>query len=95
MPVFTVATKYEENDEQLKDRITELFPSDHYEVGRGQWLVSFTGTAKELYLKIAPATEETPYTIKGTTVFGIGGYFGVTSRDMWEWMATKLGGKTA
>jgi hypothetical protein len=96
MPIFTVATKYEENDELLRNRITELFPTDNYDVGRGQWLISFTGTAKDLYLKLAPpASDDNPYTIKGTTVFGIGGYFGVTSRDMWEWIATKLGGKPA
>jgi len=32
---------------------------------------------------------------KKFVVFGIGGYFGVHARDIWEWMATKLGGKFA
>ena len=88
--IFTVATIHETNDDLLKSRITDLFPEDHYEIGRGQWLVVYNGTAKELYLKIAPPSEETPYSIKGTTVFGVQGYFGVAPRDLWDWMSTKL-----
>jgi len=90
MPIFTVATKHEENDDFIKSRIELLFPEDHYDVGRGQWLVAFGGTAKDLYLRIAVPDGDNPYTLKGTTVFGIAGYFGLTSRDMWEWVATKL-----
>src|SRR5216684_3426643 len=92
--IFSVATIHAKaNDELLKTRIAELFPSDHYEIGRGQWLVFFPGTAQELYVKLAPPADDNPYPLTGTTVFGISGYFGVASRDMWDWMATKL--KTA
>src|SRR5215216_3744979 len=52
MPIFIVATSNTEIDSALKNRITEAFPTDHYEIGRGQWLISFTGTARELYTKL-------------------------------------------
>jgi hypothetical protein len=93
MALFTVSTKHEGNDEVLAQRIAALFPGDHYEIGRGQWLVSFSGTAKDLYTKLDPQPGN--YTFKGTVVFGIGGYFGVASRDMWEWIAAKLEQKNA
>ena len=101
MGLFITATIHESNDARLKDRIVKLFPENNYEIGRGQWLISFGGTAKELYEKISPdvPSSELPagasavQPLSGTVVFGIGGYFGRASRDMWEWMTTKLGGK--
>jgi hypothetical protein len=96
MPIFIVLTTNAGTDTVLKGRITEQFPSDNYEIGRGQWLVSFGGTTKELYTKLSPefALQQTNPLIN-TVIFGIGGYFGVASRDMWEWLSTKLGGKSA
>ena len=95
MPIFTVNTKNPENDEPLGMRITALFPDNFYEVGRGQWLVVFAGTARELYAKLFPEPEF-PLSKKGITIFGMAGYAGNASRDMWEWIATRLaGGKSA
>jgi hypothetical protein len=97
MPLFIVATTKAEIDPLLKDRITENFPTDHYEIGRGQWLVSFNGTATELYKKLSPeyTQEKQPYPLQSTVVFGIAGYFGIASIDMWEWVRTRLGSKSA
>ena len=94
MPIFTVNTRYSENDELLATRISALFPDAHYTVGRGQWLVVFDGTAKELYEKLFPETEF-PLPRKGVAMFGIAGYYGNASLDMWEWIANKLGTKVA
>lgn len=55
MPVFIISTPYEKNDPALKGRINEEFPNENYEVGRGQWLVAFKGTARQLYDKLLPS----------------------------------------
>jgi len=92
MTVFIVASKYPDNDATIKDNIAEQFPTDYYEIGRGQWLVAFNGTARGLHTKLIPEATVPSLPMGGIVVFGIGGYYGMASRDMWEWMATKLGG---
>jgi hypothetical protein len=92
MSVFIIATKDPKMDEVLKERIAKQFPADYYDIGRGQWLVAYNGTAKALFTEL---TEDKQPVVKGTVVFGIGGYYGFAARDMWEWVATKLGGKLA
>lgn len=89
MGVFGVVNIIPTNDPLVKTRITEQCPDNYYELGRGQWFVAFNGTAPELYKKLFPQN------LTGTVVFGIGGYYGFTSRGFWEWLATKLGGKLA
>jgi len=102
--IFLVATIHDVNDAILRQKILVTFQEgDFYEIGRGQWLVLFAGTAKELYQKLSPLPKEVisptegvqpaAQVLTGTIVLGVAGYFGVASRDMWEWMAVKLGGK--
>ncbi len=90
MVIYTVATKFPANDEMLKSRITEQFSTDYYEIGRGHWLVAFSGTSKELYAKLFPEPE-LPLPSKDVVVFGISGYYGIAPQDVWEWMKVKLG----
>jgi hypothetical protein len=93
MPVFLIATKNPDNDEKLADRIKQEFPSDHYEVGRGLWFVSFPGVARDLYLKLVPEYSSDKWEqtgITSTMIIALGGYWGLMSRDMWDWIATKL-----
>src|SRR5207302_2353856 len=95
MTIFILASRHANNDATLKERITERFPDDYYFIGRGQWLVAFNGTAQALYSKlISAADQDTLPTPGGIIVFGVGGYYGFASRDMWEWMAIKLRGKS-
>jgi hypothetical protein len=98
MAVFSISTIHLNNDAMLKARITEHLPSNYYEIGRGQWLVSFSGTARELFTKLFPEIPDPPqppFPYTGIVIFGVGGYYGIASRDIWEWIATKLGGKLA
>jgi hypothetical protein len=88
--VFIVVSQHEKNDATLRVNITAQFPADYYEIGRGQWLVAFSGTAQELSVKIGIISPEKGALISGVAVFGIAGYYGIASRDMWEWIATKL-----
>lgn len=87
MTVFIVATIHEDVDELVKSRLKKHFPDDHYEVGRGKWLVASKGTAQALYRKLA---ETEDYSKNKFLTFGMAGYYGVGSRDMWEWIAAKL-----
>ena len=87
MTVFIVATIREEVDELVRARLNKHFPDDYYEIGRGKWLVASKGTAQALYLKLCEG--EPPFDNKYLT-FGMAGYYGVGSRDMWEWIAAKL-----
>jgi len=89
MPIFSVCTINEENDEPIGARISSGFPDEFYDIGRGQWLIRFSGTAQQLYKKLFPE-DKFPFPSKGVTIFGIAGYYGNASRDMWEWIATKL-----
>jgi hypothetical protein len=88
--VFIVVSNNEQNDAVLRSNIATQFPTDFYELGRGQWLVAFSGTAQELSVKLGVITSQGASMITGVAVFGIAGYYGVASRDMWEWIATKL-----
>ena len=95
MIVFIIASRHANNDPTIKERIIERFPDDHYVIGRGQWLVASTGTAQALYKKLLPEGIETLPTAGGIVICGVGGYYGFASRDMWEWIGAKLGGKSA
>ncbi len=88
--IFSITTKYEANDAFLKGRIAERFPTDYYDVGRGQWLVAYSGTSKELYIKLFPEPE-LALPSKDVIVLAVSGYWGHTSNDMWEWIRTKSG----
>lgn len=84
MTVFLVSTKYVADDEALKARITEVFPNDNYEIGRGQWLVGSKGSARQIYEKLLPDDEPS-----GVIVLRTAGYWGIAPEDLWEWVATE------
>jgi len=87
MTVFIVATIHQEVDALVTAKLDKLFPDDHYEIGRGKWLVAFKGTAQGLYIKLCDGE---PRSDNKYLTFGMAGYYGIGSRDMWEWIATKL-----
>lgn len=89
MPIFIVATTNVQSGKVLKERITRQFPDDHYEIGRGQWLVSHNGIARTLFNQLAEGDQES---IEDTVTFGLNGYYGFAAADMWEWIAAKSRG---
>ena len=99
MAVFSVITHSPENYEPLKSYVMALFPTDSYEVGDGHYLVSFGGTAKELFAALFPEPEGSPgyfrLPSKNIIVFGVLGYWGLAQTDMWEWIASRLASKSA
>jgi hypothetical protein len=89
--VFNVFTVAEDNHEPLRNRIQSRFPSNYYEISPGEWLVSHAGTAKEVFITLFPEPEF-PLPAKNVVIFGVVGYWGFLSKDVWEWIAAKLGG---
>jgi hypothetical protein len=90
--VFLVFTDATTNVQPLKDRILARFPDDHYEVSAGTWLVSHSGTAKELYIRLFPEADF-PLPSRNTIITGVAGYWGMAPQDLWEWIASKSGAK--
>jgi hypothetical protein len=91
--IFIVATKHPENDATISGLIKAKFPTDSYEIGRGQWLVSFSGTSKELYDHLFPDDAVALPKVGGLLILGTTGYWGRSPTDTWEWLANKSGAK--
>jgi hypothetical protein len=64
------------------------YPDNHLKVGPGQWLVAGAGTAVDVSNQLGITTGQSGLAI----VCLIGGYYGRTANNIWEWMAAK--GKT-
>lgn len=71
--------------DKIKQAISAEFPNDHIFVGHNEWLVSTKGTAKEVSdkLKITDGANGV------AMVFGMSGYFGRASSDIWDWIKAK------
>jgi hypothetical protein len=68
--------------------IAATYPTDHYviEAPGNEWLVSDSGTAKDVCDKLGITGGERGAAI----VVGVRGYYGRKSTDLWEWMKAKL-----
>lgn len=86
MPLYIVATTSTQSDRTLRERIVRKFPNSHYEIGRGQWLVSYNGLARTLFERLAEGDQES---ITNTVTFGINGYYGFASPELWEWIEAR------
>ena len=89
--VFVVLSQHPNMDEHLDAAIKEKFPGNFFFMGRAQWLVAAEGTAREVSDKLGITGVEPPRVVS-TVVFGVAGYYGRASSEMWEWVAAKLGG---
>jgi hypothetical protein len=92
MPLFIVATTSTLSEKALKEKIARHFPYDNYEIGKGQWLISYPGIARTLFERLAEGDQGS---IVDTVTFGISGYYGYASQELWEWIAAKSKGRYA
>ncbi len=72
-------------DSSALDRaIAERFKNQALKLPRGEWLVSYEGTSKQLCddLTISDGTLGV-----STVVLNFDGYFGRSNKDIWEWLA--------
>jgi hypothetical protein len=69
----------------LIEALKTHYPDSHLKVGPGQWLVAGVGTAVDVSNKLGISTGASGLAL----VLLIGGYYGLASNNIWEWMATK------
>jgi len=92
MPVlFVVFSQRPEMDAPLEEAVKSKFSGNFFSMGRSQWLVASEGTAREVSDKLGITGVEPPI-VGSSMVFGISGYYGRASVEVWEWIAAKLGG---
>jgi hypothetical protein len=84
MSIFVIISQ--EKNINLENSIKENFPDNYYKVHDNQWLISTTGTAKEVSVKIG--IEDKEKKLNGI-IFAISGYWGRAANDIWEWIASK------
>lgn len=72
--------------EAISQALKEKYPDDHYQVRSNEWLVSGTGTAKEISDRLGITGGDSGSAI----VFSMGSYYGRSDKDIWDWIATKL-----
>lgn len=87
MPVFAILP---EDNTKLKPKIESIIPNgDRLLLPGGGWLVSHSGTSKELAGILGIAPSEGNDTTPGIVV-GITSYWGRATPDVWEWLQLKL-----
>ncbi len=85
MTSFVVIT----TDQTIIQAIQSSYASDHYKYAANVWFVADEGvTAQDVYKRlIAPKAPGPGGPV--AVVCSVGGYYGVTGKDLWEWLAAK------
>jgi hypothetical protein len=71
---------------RMEAAVQRAFPTDYIKVHAGEWLVSATGTAKDVSDKLGV----TPGSDAGSAmIFSMANYYGRATTDIWDWVKTK------
>jgi len=62
------------------------FPGNHLQVGPGEWVVSGSGTAKEISDKLQVTGDATT---GAAMVFSMANYYGRATTEIWDWIKSK------
>jgi hypothetical protein len=74
---------------KMEAAMLRTFPDDHIQVHAGEWLVSTSGTAKDVSDKL----QVTPGNDAGAAiVFSMANYYGRATSEIWEWIKAKAEG---
>lgn len=75
-------------NQKIATALATEFPDNHIQIRPGQWFLVSSGTAKEVSdkLKVTPGNE-----VGGAVIVSVNGYYGRTSSQTWEWVASKVG----
>ena len=68
---------------ELERAIQEKLPKKYYRLPRGEYVVSFSGTSKDLSDALGITDGRSGLGL----VASIGGYHGRAPNDLWEWLA--------
>lgn len=83
MGVFLVVPT--EAAEAIGKTVRENFPSESYSLPRGEWLIAFGGTTRELSDKLGISEGQSGSAI----IVSVMNYWGYASKDIWEWISVK------
>jgi hypothetical protein len=72
---------------RLKDKLQDVFPNDYFEIQEDEFLVSASGTTKEVSDRLGITSSPSPTT--SAIVFSMASYFGRASTEIWDWIRTK------
>lgn len=70
-------------EQKLGDVISGKFGNSAYQLPQGEWLVSYQGTSKQLSDELGI----TDGTNGSAVVLGVTSYWGLASKDLWEWLS--------
>lgn len=86
MAVFMIVPTVHEPS-QLKARLIDMFAGHFHELPKGEFLVKYTGTSRQLSddLGITDGTNG------AAVVASLGGYYGRAPNDVWEWIKQNWG----
>ncbi|MDR0672891.1 MAG: hypothetical protein LBF93_04340 [Zoogloeaceae bacterium] len=78
MATFIVLPQNDQVAETLNTTIPQRFGNHAYALPLGEWLVAYEGTSRQLFEEIGADS---------VIVLNFNGYWGVASKDIWEWLA--------
>ncbi len=73
--------------DRMRSAIDSSFPSDNLYLGHNEWLVSSSGTAKDVSDKLGISDNERD--TGSAIVFRMENYYGRAPSNIWEWIKTK------
>lgn len=88
MAIFLLAQTDLANTVELKDRLENLYPNDHYDMGLASWLVSTDDTAEGLSTKLGIKDGE----ITSVVIAEVASYHGRANPAIWSWVKDKWEG---
>jgi len=76
----------------LAAKIQAVFGQDSLMVSETQWLISASGTAQEICIRLSMYDPNNPNApgVGSGIVFATSGYFGRAPTNIWEWIKVKL-----
>jgi hypothetical protein len=76
------------NLEKISHVLRETYPTEHYPLAHGQWLLAAPGkTTKEISEQLGFSADPS---IASAIVIAFTNYYGRANPQIWEWIATRL-----
>lgn len=66
----------------IRDKLSEVMPGHFYELPKGEFLVKFSGTSKQLSDDLGISDGKSGAAV----IASLGGYYGRAPNDIWEWL---------
>ncbi len=84
MALFVIIPTAVGDSPALDAAVESRFGKKCFKLPRGEWLVSFEGTSKQLSDELKISTGELGVT---SIVLNFSGYFGRANKGIWEWLS--------